>query len=392
MYKLVYILVKNNRTAFLSGLFYIILPIISYRLFYLNATFYANFVGMTFLLLFQLYLYKYREQQKKAYVFTAMLFYAATLFTHQLVFMMATILLGLDFLTEVIFTRKLLQQIIEKALFIFIAIILNIGYILKTPIVEKVLHILGLVKTSEFGNEVTAKGGADLLPPIVPEFILGFSLIAIVLIFYCKQKKLYPIAIFHGFLISPIILNAINIHLPASFRYDSFYIITIPILISIFLSTIKKPYITFLSTVFLISIFVIQTAHITNGFSLSELGSLQKGLSILQCKNTVSYFRIAPWIPVLSDSTIYYAHVDIYNAHQDKMNEAMSMFLTNDSLKKRLSLMKQHRVNCMVYEKKIVIVDGIRVKGWEQWRYKDLYAVSTKVYEDKNITMFKIPN
>lgn len=389
MYKLVSLVSKNVQTAFLAGFFYIILPIASYRLFYLHATFYANFVGILFLLLFLYYLIKYRFESQKKLLALSILFYSATLFTHQLVFMMASIILGIDWFVQMIQQKKILQQLLEKTLFVVCAIMLNIGYILKTPIVQKILSILGIATYNQFGQEMVTKSSAQALPQIVPDIILWISLISIIFIILKKQQHLYVIAFFHAFLVSPLLLNRFNLHLPASFRYDTFYIITLPILVSYFFSLIHHAKTKILLLIFLIIIFIQQVSTITNGFSLDELHSLEKGLQTLQCKNTVSYFRIAPWIPVLSPSSIYYAHVDIYNAHQDKMNEAMLMFSYQEDLKKRLDMIHKRHVDCLVYEKNILIVDGIRVKGWEPTKYQTLHGVSKKQFEDKNLVIFK---
>lgn len=392
LYKLVTLVSKNSLTSFLAGLFYIVLPIASYRLFYLHATFYANFVGMMFLLLFLFYLTKYRIEENKKTLLLSIFFYSLTLFTHQLVFMMATVILGIDFLIEVVTKRKLRAQIVEKFFFGSSAVLINLGYILRTPIFAKILSVLGIEKSSQFGQEVVVKSSAEALPQIVPNIILGISLVAVILIFVKRKKLLYGVSLFHVFIISPVLLSVLNINLPASFRYDSFYIITIPILLSYFLSLVKDINIKLIVATFVLVLFSLRISTITNGFSLDELTSLKTGLHELNCNNTVSYFRIAPWIPVLSNSSIYYAHVDIYNAHQDKSDQEMAMFSNEGDQNKRFSLMKEKKVDCIVYEKAILVVDNIRVKGWERWRYADLYPVSSSHYEDKNLVIFKFKN
>lgn len=390
IFKLVRLLSKQFVMPFFAGLFYIILPVISYRLFYSHATFYANFVGIFFLLLFLYYLTKYRFESQKKNLVLSIIFYSITLFTHQLVFLMSTIILGMDFFLRIFQKKNVFYELIEKAIFVISALILNLGYLIKTPLAQKALSILGIAHYEQFGREVVIKQSADALPTLIPDIVLVVSIISVLFIFLNKSyKSFYLIALFHVFIITSILLNYVDIHFPASFRYDTFYIVTLPIILSCFLNFFKKTKIKIFLLVFIVYLFSLGTSNVVNGFSPSEMHSLDVALNTLSCKNTVSYFRIAPWVPVLSNSSIYYAHVDIYNAHQDKMDEEMDMLSYQKELKDRLSLIKEKKVDCIIYEKNILVVDDIKVKGWEEWKYKNLYGVSSKHYEDNNLVVFK---
>jgi hypothetical protein len=389
IFKIAELLSEKKILHFLSGFFYITLPILSYRLFYLNATFYANFIGILFLILFIYFLIKYKKERHSGFLVLSILFYSVTLFTHQLVFMMATIVLGIDFLKDLIFEKKFLRTIKEKSFYVISAGIINLGYILQIPLFSKILSILHLAHYNAFGTEQTTKVSENALPPLLPDIILWFSVIAALLVFIKKEKRLYVIALFHIFLFSPLILNIFNIYPPAYFRYDSFYIVTIPFLLSYFISLLQKVHLQITMIAIIITFFIIRTAEIKNGFYLTELNSLGKGLTSLDCSDTVSYFRIAPWIPVVSHSTNYFAEVDIYNDHADKMANDITMFSSQVNMKQRLALIKKEKVDCIVYEKNILIVDGFRIKGWEKYRYNDLYKVSKKHYEDNNLVVFK---
>lgn len=387
------ILFKNEITTFLSGILFLALPILSYRLFYLHATFYANFVAITFLLCFLYYLLLARTSGRKKYLILSAFFYGMTLFTHQLVFMMATILLGIDFFLQIspISIPAFVSQVREKTGFGIITVAINIGYLSRTPLYAKILSILGISQSAQFGEEMVVKESASALPPVIPEFFLILcvvSMLAILVSGRWKSARLF--ALFYLFLIGSVLLGTFGIHLPASFRYDTFYVIIVPILLSFFIThIIVSLSVRSVLLTFLFIVFASHTSHITNGFYLDELSSLQKGLGTLRCTNTVSYFRIAPWIPTLSDSTVYYAHVDIYNAHQDRMDESIRMFAPSEELSSRVALMRDKQVDCLVYEKNVLEIDGIRVKGWEPWRYENLYPLSTNQYEDANVVIFK---
>ncbi len=389
IYKITWLMTSRSIIAFLAGLFYITLPILSYRLFYLNATFYANFIGILFLLLFFYYLLQFKKEQKISFLILSILFYSITLFTHQLVFMMASIILGIDFLIEVVVERRLFANIKEKVLYIMAALIFNLGYILKIPLFNKILSILHIAKYSEFGKEQVTKVSVGALPPLLPDIIIWASITAILIIFLKRKKSLYRIALFHAFLVSPIFLSKLNIYPPAYFRYDSFYIITVPILLSYLISLINRIRLQILVIALIISYFTIRTSSILNGFYFNELSSLGIGLKSLNCSNTVSYFRIAPWIPVVSNSTNYFAEVDIYNDHADKMAKDLTMMSSQVDMKQRISMIKKEKIDCIIYEKNILIVDGFRIKGWEKSRYSDLYNISKKHYEDNNLVVFK---
>lgn len=381
----------DRKLGLFTGIFYIALPVISSRLFYLHATFYANFVGISFMLMFIYYLLKYKKNKCVSSLILSILFYSITLFTHQLVFMMSTLFFTF-FLIHELFKKRQLQRIFLEGIgFGLTALILNIGYLVNVPLSKKVLSLLGLVQYEEFGQEVVRKASADSLPILIPFIVLIICLLSSYVIITNSVYRKYRIfAFFFIFIVSSIELNKLGIHLPASFRYDSFYIIVTPLLLSVFVNFIVQfRSIKSMIISFIVFGFVLNSAAITNGFYKEELYSLQRGLLKLNCSNTVSYFRIAPWIPTLSSSNIYYAHVDIYNAHQDLMNESILMFSTSTDLTTRLLLMKEKKVDCLVYEKNILIQDNIRVKGWEKWRYESLYPVSIENYEDENLVIFK---
>jgi hypothetical protein len=390
IFKIAQLVFESDKTAIYSSILFVALPFISYRLFYAHATYYANFLGISLLLCFLYYLLKNRGDDKNAsFLILSVIFYSSTLFTHQLVFYMATILLTIELTLRVVNKKYSFMKI--YIIHIIFALIINAGYVSKTPIFSKILSIAGLSNNQQFGQEVAEKSSSS---PLSTLLIPALMIITIIISFYIllkrRNKKGADLFIFfYLFLIFALLLQHIGIFLPASYRYDTFLIIPVPLLLSYFFSQKISNYVVITFTLFLLFILAKNSLRIVNNFTYSELTSANVGLNRLNCSNTVAYFRIAPWIPLVSKSSIYYSHSDIYNAHQDKLNNTIEMFSYKTPMENRINLIHQNHVNCILYEKNSLEQDGIRVKGWERWRYQDLYSASKETYEDKNLVVFK---
>ena len=400
VYKIALEILNNRIFAFFSSILTLILPFINYKLFYLHADLYDNFVSIILIWACMLYIYKYLKTENTKNLGISIIFLSAAALIHLYIAFISLILLSLIILLNkknCINKKIKILGILSLCSFIVIS-----GYLIVAPILQKLLAVFNITQ-NKFSEAYSPHliNWDDFLNLITP---IGFILRILLAFYFVLNKenqsireKIFPINLFCTILILFIILFKFSLTNLVGLKMDLLLILGLPFIISL---TITKNKINILNKsmslllIFILVItFIINSVNILNGFSLDEINSVSTALNSNGCKITASQFRISSWVPFLSNSIVYYASADPFFSHSDKLDDVSKMLSSkflNQS--QRYDFAKEKKVDCFIYMKNSLIVDGYGFKGTAKNNYETLedknkFEVG---YEDTNTILIKI--
>jgi hypothetical protein len=377
-----------KQTESYFGMFaFIASPIIAYRLFYVHATYIANFLGIFFILYALFLLSENRGRGDIKSVLLLGMAFSGIVLSHTFSALAFTLAFFLPF---ALLSRKediwkafpTLIGSIAVSLAICLPFLLHLvfygGDVGIGAINEGGSPDTSLIYTGVNWHNAHSMLRLDFFIQILFPLALPLSAGAVLASFKKKDKKIiFPV-------LSLVLLVALSyswliggFSVIGNYRYPTFMIIPFSLLTGVFLhrvwlfiSTKKKrsgKTIFLIVCVSLILIGATYASGIVSAYQPDELGDLKELVEENGITGTIMTDpRFAPWIPLLiPEGKIAFAMTQIINPNESAMKSVWDMISPNVGTELKYNISKELSIDYVILNKNFGVVDGIRYKGFK---------------------------